>query len=120
MKVLIIGLGSIAKKHISALREINPTVQVAALRSSTTSPKEPDVENIFSISDVNSTFDFCIISNPTQLHYSTIKDALQLNIPLFIEKPSLMSLDGTDEILEIINQNKIVTYVAFNLRTRSN
>ena len=33
MRVLIIGLGSIAVKHIRALRLINPEIEILALRS---------------------------------------------------------------------------------------
>ena len=39
MKVLIVGLGSIANKHISVLREINPEIEIYALRSSHKSKK---------------------------------------------------------------------------------
>ncbi len=116
MKVLIIGLGSIARKHIVSLRKINPRIEIFALRSNEQSTNEIGVGNIFSISELPSPVDFCIISNPTHLHFDSISNALTLKVPLFIEKPSLMSLDNSQRLIENINQNKIQTYVAFNLR----
>lgn len=33
MRVLIVGLGSIARKHVAALRHIDPSVELYAMRS---------------------------------------------------------------------------------------
>jgi predicted dehydrogenase len=115
MKALVIGLGSIARKHISALRLVAPHAEIYALRSSDGSHEE-GVKNIYTWLDVPSDIAFVIISNPTSNHASTIKRSIALNVPLFIEKPPLMSLTGSDEILRLIQANKIVTYTAFNLR----
>ena len=38
MRVLVIGLGSIARKHIAALRNIDPEAEILALRSSIGAP----------------------------------------------------------------------------------
>ena len=75
MKVLIIGLGSIAKKHIVALREIDASVEIIALRSS---KDAPCVENIRNVYDWKSVAlerpDFILVSNPTALHFETLKE----------------------------------------------
>ena len=49
MKILIIGLGSIAKKHITILKEINSEFKFYALRSSKSSTTWNDVINIYEI-----------------------------------------------------------------------
>jgi len=116
MKVLIIGLGSIARKHIAAIKRIDKGVQLVALRSNTNVIEEPGIKNVFSFDEVDDYFDFCLISNPTSEHYLSIKKCLNLNIPLFIEKPSLMSLSGSDKLIHEINKRNIITYVALNLR----
>jgi predicted dehydrogenase len=38
-------------------------------------------------------FDFAIISNPTHLHYECIEKLTHKEIPLFIEKPAIHSLE---------------------------
>jgi len=116
MRVLIIGLGSIAKKHMEVISKLVPNSEFIALRSSKHPITEKNVINISSISEVTGTIDFCIISNPTHLHFDAIKKAISLNVPLFIEKPSLMNLDKSDELINLINKSTLPTYVAFNLR----
>ena len=71
IRVLIIGLGSIAKKHITALRSLSEKFEIFALRSSLDASKYEDVINIFNLDDT--VFDFAIISNPTHLHFKYIK-----------------------------------------------
>ena len=114
MKVLIIGLGSIARKHIEALRTLEPDVELEALRSSNTSPSFPYVKDIYALPQ-KPDYDFIIISNPTSLHAETIKNLLDYKIPLFLEKPLFHTL-GHEDIIESVKNNDILTYVACNLR----
>jgi len=116
MKVLIVGLGSIAKKHIEALRTLQPNCAIHALRSSPTANTEEGIESIYDIDEAKLGFDFAIISNPTYLHYESIKCLAQKKIPLFIEKPPLHSLENAAELIAVVEHNKVVNYVACNLR----
>lgn len=116
MKVLIIGLGSIARKHIDTLNTLCNDISFFALRSKPNSKKESNIQNIYALSEIKTPLDFCIISNPTHLHFDAINKAIELNIPLFIEKPSLMNLNGADVLLQKIVRKNILTHVAFNLR----
>lgn len=115
MKILIIGLGSIAKKHITALKEIYSDVEIYALRSNRNAGEVESVINLYDIKECDQTFDFAIISNPTSLHANAIKSTIGLNIPLFIEKPVFESL-VYDELLNEIEDRHTLTYVACNLR----
>jgi predicted dehydrogenase len=114
MKVLIIGLGSIAKKHIKALLETDPLCRIYALRSSPDATPEPNVINIAELSECNDP-DFIIISNPTALHADAIKSVLKLKRPLFIEKPPFHIIEDAEIILPLLPKD-IITYTAFNLR----
>jgi predicted dehydrogenase len=116
MRVLIIGIGSIAQRHIEAIRSINPEAEIYALRSGKGSYEIEGLNNIYSLSEINDVPDFVIISNPTSLHAATIKDCLALKRPLFIEKPLFSQLENTADILAEIERAGIITYVACNLR----
>jgi predicted dehydrogenase len=116
MNVLIIGLGSIAKKHIAALRSISLDFQIFALRSSIDADQFGDVVNIFDIDDESLIIDFAIISNPTHLHYQFIKLLSNKEIPIFIEKPAVHNLHKVDELLDLVSEKHLTTYVACNLR----
>lgn len=116
MKVLIVGLGSIAKKHILALNSIDSSFTYYAFRSSRNSARFENVIDIFSISDIPEDIDFFIISNPTSEHAKSILDLLPFGKPLFIEKPVLMNLEFASLMKKQIREEGIFTYIACNMR----
>jgi len=116
MKILIVGLGSIGKKHIQAIQAAIPNNEIFALRSEKKAEKYLEVINIYTFDEVKSIdFDFVIIANPTSAHKKTIAQMIEYGFPMFIEKPVYSSLDLEEEI-KTIKKNKILTYVACNLR----
>lgn len=116
MKVLIIGLGSIAKKHISVLKNLESDVNILALRSNNSGKVEAGIRSIYSWVEVPNDLDFIIISNPTSLHADTILKSIEFEVPLFIEKPVLDSLERSDKIIRESRKRDILTYTACNLR----
>ncbi len=117
MEILIIGLGSIANKHLPAIKNVVPGAKIFALRSGNKSTDDVDgVNNIYNLDEMQNKPDFAIISNPTNLHGKFIAGLSKMNIPMMIEKPSLHSLEKAESILNLINTNKTFTYVACNLR----
>jgi predicted dehydrogenase len=116
MKVLIVGLGSIAQKHIKALKKILPNVEIYALRSSINANCYDDIKNVFDLTELDSlNVDFAIVSNPTAFHKETILKLIPYKIPLFIEKPVFSDLE-IEPLLNEVKINKLITYVACNLR----
>lgn len=117
MKVLIVGLGSIAKKHIEAIKKIGPA-EFFALRSSPDSKNEPGVTNLYSYEEVgNYNFDFYIISNPTSQHFDAINFLLKFRKPLFIEKPLFSNVGSVEQkLVQRITISGIPTYVGCSLR----
>lgn len=116
MKILIVGLGSIARKHIEALQSLNIKATIYALRSKLNSLIEKGIENIYDVEDIDFSFDFVIISNPTHLHFQVIEKFAKLDIPLFIEKPVVHNLKNVEKLIDLVENRKVVTYVACNLR----
>ena len=116
MNILIVGLGSIARKHIEAIRYLNYTTTIYALRSRKNVVDEEGIINIFSLDNLDFIFDFAIISNPTHLHFKYIQLLAGRNIPLFIEKPAVNSLENSAELISLIESKNLMTYVACNLR----
>jgi predicted dehydrogenase len=116
MKVLIIGLGSIAKKHINVIRRIDNKAEILALRSKTSTDVVPGVKNIFDFSEIPKDLSFVIVSNPTSEHYTTVINVLKLEKPLFLEKPSFSSINQAIEISNLAKESQILIYTAFNFR----
>jgi predicted dehydrogenase len=118
MNVLIIGLGSIAKKHIAAILNIDKSAIIYALRREKSTNQYSAVNNIYELKDIlNLAIDFAVISSPSNQHFNDIIKLLDYKIPLFIEKPLFteISLEQEQLIAEISSKN-ILTYVACNLR----
>ncbi|MES2828406.1 MAG: Gfo/Idh/MocA family oxidoreductase [Bacteroidota bacterium] len=116
MTILIIGLGSIAKKHIAALKSLDFNLNIYALRSGSEAAEWEDVKSIYSLDDLPSLIDFAIVSNPTNLHGQYIDCLAERKIPLFIEKPPLAELWSSEQLKMKVIDNGIMTYVACNLR----
>ena len=119
MKVLIIGLGSIAQKHIDAINKIDQSASIYALRSNTNSKSFINIIDLYNLTDVPNDIDFILISNPTSLHSKTILKVIDFNKPLFIEKPIFDSIINNEEIVRLIEKKNIKTYVGCNLRFHS-
>jgi len=116
MRVLIVGLGSIGKKHFHVLKELLTNVDVFAIRSNQNAEIYAGITNIFSFNEIKDlNIDFAIISNPSSFHLETINKLLKYKVPMFIEKPLFSSLDDKD-VIKKINKENIFTYVACNLR----
>jgi predicted dehydrogenase len=116
MNILIIGLGSIGKRHVRAIQSLVFAPKIFALRSSKNPKTIPGVNNIFSLEEeLMREINFAIVSNPTCEHKKTLIELIPFGFPLFIEKPLFSSLDLEDQINQIKSKN-IKSYVACNLR----
>lgn len=117
MKVLIVGLGSIARKHINALKLIDNSYEIFALRSNQNAFSEEGINNVFSIQEAQKIgYQFIIVSTPTFLHKRYIEELIRFDTPLFIEKPLSNTLEIENLLPLITSKKNIITYVACNLR----
>lgn len=116
MKALIVGLGSIAEKHIKSLKKINSKIELFAFRSGFSQNLNANVVDVHDKNQIPSDLDFVLICNPTYRHRETIQEFLYLGKPFFIEKPSFMSVNEGKEIMDLVKINGIRTYVGFNFR----
>lgn len=116
MNILIVGLGSIARKHIAILYRLEQYLSLYALRLSNNSEDVEGVINIYSLKEIQDVpIDYAIISNPTAKHQETIESLLALRCPLFIEKPLFHTL-AIENTVRKVEGLRILTYVACNLR----
>lgn len=118
MKILIIGLGSIAKKHINALRSLDLKVEFFAFRSSENAVNFDEVKNLYSWDTIDiKRFDFILLSNPTSLHHDLLEKLQDFEIPLFIEKPLFAETsEEAEKLVENYTKSNRITYVGCNMR----
>lgn len=119
MRVLFIGLGSIAKRHISNLKEMfGREISITVLRSGNNLVLEDAI--IFLIahicydsSELEQEYDAVFVTNPTSQHYNTLLKYKRLSNCFFIEKP--VFLTGKEE-LKLFKDDRKVYYVACPIR----
>jgi predicted dehydrogenase len=118
LKVLVIGYGSIGKRHIENLSKLkNVEIIVCTKRKPDQFLKQKKCLTYLSLNDcIKENPKFAIIANETNFH---IKNALYLakaGIHMLIEKPLSNSLVGSTELLNITKKNKLIVLVGCNFR----
>ncbi len=115
MKILFVGLGSIARRHISNLKEMFGTkADITVLRHGKGRESESlPVHTCYSESELDSWYDAVFITNPTSMHYATLRKYNSLSGSFFIEKPVFMT---GEEDLSVFSDNRKIYYVACPLR----
>ena len=114
-KVLLIGYGSIGKRHSRNLIKLKIKPYILT--------KYPDNSNAVFLKDINEIknekFDYCIIASPTARHLDDLKKCLTLpNKPknILIEKPlESLYLKGK-EIKNIAEEYSLNIFISYNLR----
>ncbi len=123
IRALFVGLGSIGQRHFRNLAEILSTqgkeFRIDAVRGTSHQLPE-DIENTIgrqysSRKDVSEEYDLLFITNPTLLHYETLRQLGNKAPRIFIEKPVFhdSSLDLGPLALE--SQKNILCSVSFAL-----
>ena len=106
MKAAIIGFGSIGARHAEILKKMGLSVSVVSSRNDVPHPVYKNIDLLFD-ADIP---DYLIISNATELHYSTFEEikTLGFNGILLIEKPVSGEYVPIEEFCP--------TFVAYQLR----
>ena len=114
MEVLFVGLGSIARRHITNLLHICPEATVSVLRRTFVEDNDESLPiNIITDVDAKAHYDALFITNPTSLHHQTLKKYQSISDAIFVEKPVFVT--GEEDISLFSNTGKKY-YVAAPLR----
>ena len=121
LKILVVGYGSIGNRYVENLLKYSNIQVMICTKRKDLNLKIIDKCEIFESLDkgIEATPDIAFITNVTSLHTSTAIKIAKSKINLFIEKPLSNSMDEINELLEIINENKIQTMVGCNFRFHS-
>lgn len=120
MKFLVIGCGSIGKRHIGNLITLSVNDMIA---SDVRLDRLDEVEKAYGIKtyiNIEEAFeqkpDVALIASPTRLHVQQALVAARKGCHLFVEKPLSHVLDGVDELIEVAARNSLTTLVGCNMR----
>lgn len=120
-RILIVGLGSIGKRHLRLARELMPDAQIAVLRHQRC--EDQDIANL-GIDHCYTSLDeallfqpqAAVIANPATHHLAAALALAQAGVHLLIEKPLAATSQGVAELIETCHTKRIVMMVAYNLR----
>jgi len=117
---LIVGLGSIGRRHASIVRRILPEARLFALARAgreRSMPADADMTVLHDIDAVlGENIDAAIIANPAPLHIETARVLAESGVDLLIEKPLSDKADGGAELIDTCRANDLVLQVGYCLR----
>ena len=105
MKAIIIGGGSIGKRHSTNLNNIGIQTRIVDI---------DEIQNIDSI--LLEDFDLGLVCTPNINHIEHCYKLANHNIPIFCEKPFYTKTDNIEQLLNIIEEKNLITMVGCNLR----
>ncbi len=122
MKALIVGLGSIGRRHLDNLRCIAEDAHITVWRQSPGRREQGDAipaadEVVYDLAGALAEEpEVALLTGPATRHVETALALSRQGIDLFIEKPLADSLDGVDELLAECRRRSLVLMVGYNFR----
>jgi len=126
MNILVIGYGSIGKRHVDNLLKLRQIDQIIVcsnhLDSFQNHPEKERLKLVRSLEELSPMmskerqFDFAIIANETYKHVETANTIAESGINLFIEKPISDSITKAISLKKIAEKSNIKIFVAYNFR----
>lgn len=122
MKILVVGLGNIAYRHIKNIKKVFPAATIAVWRHQEREENlqeiAPLIEKIFFTKEdvLHWKPEAALITNPAAFHLKSAYPLALQGIHLFIEKPISHSLEGVEEFVMLCKKNQVTLCVGYNFR----
>ena len=118
MKILVVGYGSIGKRHVNNLIKIkNLDILICTKNKEAEILSKQGIKIFKSISEsLKEKPEIGIICNETSLHIKTAIRLAKNNCHLFIEKPISNSLKGLETISKLTKKKKLITMIGCDMR----
>ena len=118
-RLLIVGLGSIGKRHARLAREVSPGAQIVALRHRDCTGELP-VGIDHCVSSMDAAIDFgpqaAVVANPARYHLEVALPLARAGVHLLIEKPISHRIRGVPELIDICEASGLTLMTGYNLR----
>jgi len=119
LSFLVVGLGSIGKRHLQNLGTLG-IEDITVVRRENIFPEESVLPAFTIQTDLNSALqrkpDAVIIASPTSLHLEHSIAAAEAGCHILVEKPISHSLDGIETLRKLVEKNQLVFQTAFQFR----
>jgi len=117
-RVLIVGLGSIGRRHLRLARQFLPHAEIAVLRHKVDLIIPEGADYIFSTMVEALTFapTLAVIASPANFHLAAAIPLAEAGIHLLIEKPLSATSEGVKDLIGVCTKTNAVLAVGYNLR----
>lgn len=120
MKGLVVGGGSIGSRHLRNLHQLGigslGLVELDASRRHAMANEFSATQFSHLSEGLSWAPDFVIVATPTHLHAEQTLAVVRAGIPVFVEKPLSHTPTRIPEIAAVVQQKKLVSFVACNMR----
>ncbi|VVE49524.1 Putative oxidoreductase YteT [Pandoraea aquatica] len=118
---LVIGSGSIARRHMRNLRALYPDADVGCVSASgralSADDVEPGVVRFLTLDEAMSASPvFAVVASPAPAHVAHARKLLETEIPVLIEKPLSDSMETLAPSLDELMRHRDKIEIAYNLR----
>lgn len=118
-RLLVVGLGSIGRRHVSIVRKIFSGIRIAALRRAESSQIE-EIGIDYTFMNLGEALAFkpqaAVIATPASHHLDLAVSLARAGVHLLVEKPISCNTTGVADLIEICRQNGVILLVGYNLR----
>ncbi len=119
MKFLIVGLGSIGRRHLRHLVALGQR-DILLCRTHRSTLPDDDLEGYLVETELDAALahapDAVIVSNPTALHMDTAIPAAKAGCHILLEKPIAHNLNGVADLQAAVKKNNVHVLVGFQFR----
>lgn len=117
-RILIVGLGSIGKRHLRLARELLPDADIRLLRRQECVSIPENSNGCFSSLESAIAFapQLAVIASPATFHMDAAQPLARAGVHLLVEKPLSAALDGVTQLLETCREQQTVLLTGYNLR----
>lgn len=121
MHILVVGCGSIGRRHLSNLRQLGvERLSACDIQADRLEQVRLEIGDVETFSDLGAALaarpTASIICPITAYHIPLARQALEAGCHLMIEKPLSHSREGVDELLEMAERQGRVVMVAYSMR----
>lgn len=117
-RILVIGAGSIGRRHLTTAEDLFPNCELAVLRRTESLSANPQDCTIFHTIEeaLNFAPDLVIVCSPASLHLKQARIFVEAGINLLIEKPLSIDTNEVNDLLQSGFERGVLIQTAYNLR----
>ena len=119
-RFLVVGCGSIGKRHMSNLLALGVSTVIGMDPRADRRKEAESRLGVTTVSRLEDAWgrqpDVAVIATPSSLHIPLALEAARQGCHLFIEKPLSNRMEGIDEFLNVVSERDLTTLVGCNLR----